>query len=280
MELNYYSPAEIAENYYQIGIKKASLPVAKQFVLAIMAGFFVGFAAQGYNEAIHTISSTGIAKTVGGTIFTAGLIMVVVAGGELFTGNCLMVISWVGKRISLGSMLRSWAIVYLGNLAGALFIVFLILNSGQFDFSGGMLGAFTIKTAVYKTTLSFGKAFCMGILCNTLVCAAIWMSQAAKDIPGKIMGVFFPIWLFVVTGSEHCIANMYLIPAGILAKLNGSWAAKAVEMGVTAEQMSALGVKSFLVNNLLPVTLGNIVGGSVLIGLLYWFVYLTQNKEK
>jgi formate/nitrite transporter len=173
-------------------------------------------------------------------------------------------------------MLRAWVVVYLGNLAGSLLIVFLILNSGQFDFSEGMLGAFTIKTAVYKTGLSFGKALCMGILCNMLVCAAVWMACAAKDIAGKIWAIFFPIWLFIASGFEHSVANMYYIPAGILAKTNSLWLQQALSAGVTQEQINSLNIKTFLLNNLLPVTLGNIIGGAVLIALVYWFVYLRK----
>ena len=278
MEAHYFSPGEIANNYIDIGQKKAELPVVKQFVLGIMAGVFIAFASQGSNQAVHAISSVGIAKTVAGALFACGLILVVIAGGELFTGNCLMIIASVEKRISVISMLRNWSVVYIGNLVGSLVIVFLILNSGQLDFSGGMLGGFTIKTAVYKTTLTFEKAFFMGILCNALVCAAVWMAAAAKDISGKIWAIFFPIWLFITSGFEHCVANMYYIPAGILAKSNESWVSHAVGMGVNPEQIAALGVKPFLLNNLIPVTLGNIVGGSVLIGLAYWLAYLTTKK--
>jgi len=279
MEAHYYTPAEVANNFIDVGQKKAQLSIAKQFILGIMAGVFIALAAQGSNQAIHDIVSVGVAKTVAGALFACGLILVVIAGGELFTGNCLMIIACADRRISAGSMLRNWLVVYIGNLAGSLIIVFLIVKSGQFDFSGGILGAFTIKTAVYKTGLSFGKAFVMGILCNALVCAAVWMAAAAKDIPGKILGIFFPIWLFVASGFEHSVANMYYIPAGILAASNPLWVSQALAMGVKADQIAALGAKAFLLNNLLPVTLGNIVGGSVLIGLGYWLAYLTKAKD-
>jgi formate/nitrite transporter len=276
MQDNYFPPAEITKNQCEIGKKKAELTVIKQLLLGLMAGIFVAFASQGYNQAIHTISSTGIAKLVGGTLFTCALMLILIAGGELFTGNCMMLIACVEKRIKVLSMLRSWAVVYLGNMAGSLFIVLLIINSGQLDFSDGMLGAFTIKTAAYKTSLSFGKAICMGILCNMLVCAAVWMASAAKDITGKILAVFFPIWLFVTSGFEHSIANMYFIPAGILAKANSQWLSQALASGMTQEQIALLNIKTFLINNLVPVTLGNIIGGAVLIGLAYWFIYLRQ----
>ena len=276
MQDNYFSPPEITKNYCDIGKYKAELTVTKQFLLGIMAGVFIALASQGSNQAIHTISSIGIAKLIAGALFACGLMLVIIAGGELFTGSCLMIIACLEKRIKVLSMLRSWAVVYMGNLAGSLLIVLIIIYSGQLDFSDGMLGAFTIKTAVYKTGLSFMKAFCMGILCNILVCAAVWMASAAKDIAGKIWAVFFPIWLFVASGFEHCIANMYFIPAGIFAKTNSHWLQQALSAGVTQEQLDSLNLKTFLINNLLPVTLGNIVGGAILIGAIYWFVYLKQ----
>jgi formate/nitrite transporter len=277
---NYFLPAEITRNQCDIGKRKAELTVIKQLLLGFMAGIFVALASQGSNQAIHTISSTGIAKLVGGALFTCALMMIIVAGGELFTGNCLMLIACVEKRISVLSMLRSWTVVYLGNMAGSLFIVVLILNSGQLDFSDGMLGAFTIKTAVYKTSMGFVKALIMGILCNALVCAAVWMASAAKDITGKILAVFFPIWLFVASGFEHSVANMYFIPAGILAKANSQWLSQAYAAGVSQEQIASLGIKTFLIDNLLPVSLGNIIGGSILIGLAYWFIYLRKMQDR
>jgi formate/nitrite transporter len=280
MQDNYFTPAEITKNQCDIGKRKAELTVIKQFLLGLMAGLFIAFASQGSNQAIHTINSIGTAKLIAGALFACGLMLVIIAGGELFTGNCLMLIACMEKRITALSMLRSWAVVYLGNLAGSLLGVFLILNSGQLDFSGGMLGAFTIKTAAYKTGLSFGKAFCMGILCNILVCAAVWMACAAKDISGKILAVFFPIWLFVASGFEHCIANMYFIPAGILAKANSHWLQQALAAGMTQEQIASLNTKTFLINNLVPVTLGNIVGGTILTGLVYWFIYLRSSTGK
>jgi len=276
MDLNYYTPVEIARIFCETGQKKARSAISKLFALSLLAGIFVALAATGSNEAIHDISLVGIAKALAGAMFGCSLMLVMIAGGELFTGDCLMVIALAEKRISLASMLRTWAIVYIGNFAGSLFLVFCILRTGQFDLSGGMVGGFTIKTAIFKTTMGFEKAFINGIFCNVMVCVAAWASCAAKDIAGKILAVFFPVWIFVAAGFEHSVANMYYIPAGILAKSNDVWVSKALELGVTPEQISALGIKTFLVDNLLPVTLGNIVGGSVLIGILYWFAYLRE----
>lgn len=158
--------------------------------------------------------------------------------------------------------------------------MFLILRSGQLDFSDGMLGALTIKTAVYKTGLTFERAFYMGVLANWLVCMAVWLAMAAKDIAGKILAIFFPIWLFVTSGFEHSIANMYYIPAGILAKSNPQWVKAALSMGVSAEKIDGLNWGTFISKNLLPVTLGNIVGGALLVGTVYWLCYLRINNNE
>jgi len=278
MDVNFYSPAEVTSNYCDLGEKKALLTFPKQFLLAVVAGVYVGLAAQGYTQVIHTLGSISVARMVGAALFTAALMLVAIAGGELFTGNCLMVIALADRRISVNSMLRNWGVVYVGNFVGAMVIALLICGSGQLDFSGGMLGGYTIKTAVYKTTMGFGKAFYMGIMCNILVCAALWMAAAAKDVAGKILGIFFPVWLFASSGFEHSIANMYFIPAAILAKSNALWVSNAVDMGVSRDQISALGIKSLLLGNLLPVSLGNIVGGAVFIGLAYWLAYLMKSK--
>ena len=261
------------ENFVGVGQKKAGLSVESQVILGILAGAFIAFAAQGSNVAIHTIESVGLAKALAGALFATGLMLVIVAGGELFTGNCLMIVALADRKISLSSMLRNWLCVYVGNLLGSLIIAYFISRSGQFGFSGGLLGGFTIKTAAYKTGLSFEKAFFLGILCNWMVCLAVWMSGAAGDIAGKILAIFFPIWLFITSGFEHSIANMYYIPAGILAKGNSAFVDQAVKLGTSAGDLANLGWGSFFVCNLLPVTLGNIIGGVFFVGFIYWFVY-------
>ena len=239
----------------------------------MLAGAFIAFASEGSNTAIHTIESVGLGKALAGALFSTGLMLVLVAGGELFTGNCLIVISCIEKKTSWSGMLRNWLIVYAGNFVGSLLLAWFILQSGQLDFSAGMLGGFTIKTAAYKTGLSFTNAFYMGILCNWLVCLAIWMSLGAKDIAGKLLAIFFPIWLFITSGFEHSVANMYYISAGIMAKANPEWVAMAIKLGASPEKIAALGWDTFVINNLIPVTLGNIVGGSVFVGLAYWLSY-------
>ncbi|MDR3552572.1 MAG: formate/nitrite transporter family protein [Clostridia bacterium] len=280
MEKSFLSPAEIAESFIETGRKKAELSVLKQFILGILGGAFIALAAEGSNVAIHTISSVGLSKALGGAIFTAGLMMVVIAGAELFTGNCLMVLSCSERGRGWLKMLRNWLFVYLGNFVGAMIIVLFIRYSGQLDFSKGLLGGFTIKIAAGKTNMTFGNAFFMGILCNWLVCAAIWMSAGAKDIAGKLLAIFFPIWLFVTSGFEHSIANMYYIPAGILAKANPAWVTAAVSLGVSQSKIDALNWGTFLTKNLIPVTLGNIIGGGLFVGMVYWLVYLHKGKAK
>ena len=274
MQDNYLTPAEIAQKCCDAGQQRAQYKTAKQLVLSIMSGIFVALACQGTNQAVHTIESGAIAKMISGMLFPCALILIIITGSELFTGNCLMIVSCVKKRITVRSMLKSWLVVYLGNFAGSLIIAVLIVNSGQLNFTNGALGGYTINIAVYKTTMGLTNAFIMGILCNILVCAAVWIAAAAKDITGKILAILFPIWLFVASGFEHSIANMYYIPAGILAKSNEKWVSQALLSGVTQEQLASLNIESFLLNNLLPVTLGNMIGGIVVIGLVYCFVYL------
>ena len=190
MESISFSPAENAENYIDIGRKKTELPVYKLLLLGILAGAFIAFASEGSNVAIHTIKSTGIAKALAGAIFSTGLMMVVITGAELFTGNSLVVAVCLEKSAGWTKLLRNWFFVYIGNFIGSMLIVVFIYLSGQYNFTDGMLGGFTIKTAVYKVGLSFTNAFFMGILCNWLVCMAVWMSYSAKDISGKLLAIF------------------------------------------------------------------------------------------
>lgn len=279
MDKLYLTPAEITESYIATGCKKADLPIFKQFLLGLIAGAFIAFAAEGSNTAIHTIASVGVGKALAGALFATGLMMVVITGGELFTGNTLIVVSCLQGEAKWIKMLRNWFFVYFGNFAGSMLIVFLILVSGQFNFSDGLLGGFTIKLAAYKTGLTFLNAFSMGILCNWLVCMAVWMSYGAKDISGKLFAIFFPIWLFITSGFEHSVANMFYIPAGILAKSNPQWVQQAMTFGITPEKLEHLNWGTFFINNLFPVTLGNIVGGSLFVGTIYWVSFLYKSKS-
>lgn len=260
------TPATTTEILIDSGMAKSRTPGWKSFLLAIIAGAFIAFASAASNAAIHTIPSVGLAKTLAGALFAAGLMMVVFFGAELFTGNMLMSIALFRGDAKPIHVLRNWGIVYAGNFAGSILIAFLIVISGQFDFSSGGLGAFTLKTAAYKADLGFVAAFSMGILCNWLVCMAIWMAAAAKSAAGKIAGIFFPIWLFITSGFEHSVANMYYIPAGLFIKDDPKFYMGAISMGVSVESLDRLDWSSFLFGNLLPVTLGNMLGGIIFVG--------------
>jgi formate/nitrite transporter len=277
-ENNYNNPAQTLDALIETGVKKGTAPAWKLFLLGIMGGIFIAFASEGSNTAIHTIQSVGVGKALAGALFSTGLMMTVLFGAELFTGNMLMITAFLKKRVTLSAMLRNWGLVYLGNFTGSIIIAGLIGASGQLDFSSGLLGAFTLKTAVYKVNLSFMKAFSMGILCNCLVCMAIWMAFNAKDAAGKILGIFFPIWLFITSGFEHSVANMYYIPAGIIAKGNPDYIRAALDLGVSAEAMARLNWNGFIFGNLLPVTLGNMVGGLLFIGASAFFSFNVKSK--
>lgn len=273
IEKAFSTPEEITENYTEIGYKKASRPARKQILLGILAGAFVALAAQGSNVGIHNIELVGIARVLSGALFSTALMMVVIAGGELFTGNTLMVIALIKKRITLRALISGWIFVYIGNILGAVLIAVLIHSSGQLDLSNGMVGGFTIYVATNKVHLSFMNAFILGVLCNWLVCIAVWMASGAQDITGKILAIFFPIWLFTTSGFEHSVANMYYIPAGILAASNPLYVEQAIARGSTYERIAALSWESFIFGNLIPVTLGNLIGGVFFVGLTYLVAY-------
>ncbi len=277
MQLNYLSPKQITAATVETGLKKSKLSVAKMIVLGFLAGAFIAFAAEGSNMAAYNLwmspATYGLGKALAGTIFGTGLMLVLIAGGELFTGNTLITLGVLDGKVKLGDMFKNWLFVYLGNFLGSLLIAFLIVHSGQLGASGNALAGMTIKIAAYKVGLTFSKAFILGILCNWLVCLAVWMAYGATDIAGKILAIFFPIWLFITSGFEHSVANMYYIPAGILAKANVDYRAAAELMGVTAEKLAHLNWTTFVVDNLVPVTLGNIVGGALFVAGVYWFVY-------
>lgn len=277
--MGFNTPKEITSLSIANGIKKVNMSFSKQFVLAILAGAFIAFASQGSNMAAFNLFSNpdtyGMGKALAGSIFGTGLMLVILAGGELFTGNTLIIKAVLDKKVTFARMLKNWGVIYSGNLIGSLIIVFFIIMSGQLNSSHGLLGGVTIKIASYKVGLSFIQALTLGIMCNWLVTLAIWLSLAAKDITGKILGIFFPIWLFITSGFEHSIANMYYVPAGILAKTNTLWAEAS---GLSAEKLAELNVGNFIMHNLLPVTLGNIIGGAVFVGAAYWFVYIKADK--
>lgn len=273
MDNSYHTPAEVVEINMKGSEGKANLPMVKMVLLAIMAGMFIALGGATSNTAVHNIENAGLARTLAGAIFPVGLMMIVFVGGELFTGNCLIVMDVFAKRVTVGKMLRNLVVVYFGNLAGALLVDVLVLYSGNLNYTNGLLGAYTIKVALGKIALDPGTAVASGILCNVLVCIAILMAAASKDVTGKIWGIFFPIWAFVTGGFEHCVANMYYIPLGIMAAKNADYAAKAQEAyGITAEQLADLNVINSLAN-FIPVTIGNMIGGMLVVGSLCYLVH-------
>ena len=280
---NYLTPEEITETVITTGIKKTSYSITALLVLGFLGGVFIAFASEGSTMAAFNLlakpETYGLGKALAGAIFGTGLMLVVIAGAELFTGNALIMVSVLDKKVSLKAMMKNWFFVYLGNLIGSLFIAYMMNQSGLFASGANGLGAMTIKMATYKVGLTFSQAFYLGIMCNWLVCMAVWMAYGAKDMSGKILAIFFPIWLFITSGFEHSIANMYYIPAGILAKSNVAWANAALALGVTPEKLNHLNWGNFFIKNLLPVTLGNIVGGAFFVAAAYWFVYSKKSNQ-
>ena len=274
MNSNINTPAEAIEANINAGAGKANLPLGKMILLGIMAGAFIAIGGASSNVSVHSMADVGLARTLAGCIFPVGLMMIVLVGGELFTGNCLMMMGVLDKKIKGLQMLRNLVVVYLSNLVGALIVDVLVFYSGQFDYTGGALGAYTIKVALAKANISFGKGFTSGIMCNILVCGAILAAAAAKDATGKIFACFFPILAFVAAGYEHCVANMYYIPAGIFAQ-----STLGLEQAASVVNLGMLSWKNFFIHNLLPVTLGNIVGG-VSVAVIYSAVYRGGKGKK
>lgn len=254
MENNMLKPNEICNAAVGAGCSKAALKTYQQAVLGILAGAFIACGGVVSAVASHGITNVGVSKFVGGAVFPVGLILVVICGAELFTGNCLMVVPLVGKEVTLKPMIKNWIVVYIFNFIGSVIVAFLVFESGTFGMSSGKLGGTVIKVASTKASLSFGTAFCSGIMCNFLVCLAVWGAFAAKDIISKIVIIWFPIMTFVTCGFEHSVANMYFLTAGLFAKSNPSFVAAS---GISQDKIvSAAGI----VHNLIPVTLGNIDG--------------------
>ncbi len=287
-EGNFMPPAELAKAFIGIGQKKASLPFGKMFVLSLLAGIYIGFAAH-----VATTVATGAWPIIGlkllivGAAFTVGLMLVVIPGAELFTGNNLMSVALFDRQIGFGGLLKNWVTVYTGNLIGSILLALMIAKGtgllGQ-SVGGQYVGGTALKIAHMKLNITAEGGlshnwdfFFRAIGCNMLVCLAVMMSIAAKDIAGKILAMFFPIMAFVTAGFEHCVANMYFIPAGIWAKaFPGATAAS----GLSPEQLESINWGSMWTNNLIPVTLGNMVGGVLFVGLAYFYAHVKSPKTE
>ncbi len=272
-------PAEVARKSEAVGVAKATEGALKLFVLAVLAGAFIALGA------IFATTITaggelgfGMSRLLGGLVFSLGLILVVLAGAELFTGNNLIVMAAASRRITLAQLLRNWVIVYFGNFLGAIAFALLMFASQQYLQGDGAVGTKMLAIGSAKTSLDLVPAIALGILCNVLVCLAVWLCMCARSVADKVLAIIFPITAFVAAGFEHCVANMYFIPKALFLK---SWASDAFweTTGRSAADYPELNWANFFLRNLLPVTLGNIIGGTLLVGLVYWFVYLRPSKQ-
>lgn len=273
----FLSPKEAIELYRKGCKGRCEMSAHRIIGKSILAGIMIGMGAAASSVAAHDISNVGIARLAAAFVFPVGLMMVILLGAELFTGDCLMVVGLPEKEITPIQFIRMLVLVYFGNLMGGVVLSWLVVTSGQLDYSGGKLGAYTIKVALGKVLLTPDKAITSGILCNILVCAAVLMALCAKDVTGKLLVSFFVIMLFVTAGFEHCVANMYYITAGLMAKSNPNYVVEAMESyGIQSGQLELLTIKNMIVHNLIPVTIGNIVGGACIIGLPLY--YLNRNK--
>ncbi|HPI93263.1 MAG TPA: formate/nitrite transporter family protein, partial [Deltaproteobacteria bacterium] len=264
--MGFNTPLQVAEAVSNAGKTKACLPILQMIILGIFAGAYIGFGAE-----LATMVMTGTAdklgmgmtKFIGGAVFSTGLMLVVIGGAELFTGNNLMTIGLSQKQFGIKGLLYNWFFVYVANLIGSVLLVYIMFETNLWQTGGNAVGTTALGIAAGKVNLSFSEAFYRGIGCNWLVCLAVWLAMASQDVVGKIFGIFFPIMAFVASGFEHCVANMYFIPMGILLKGDAAMAAAVAELGAKADLLTWGG---FFVNNLIPVTLGNIVGGAVFVG--------------
>ena len=274
----FLSPEEVAEKVVQISKNKSELQVLPMLLLGMLAGVYIGFGAELCIMVTHDLPKylgVGFAKFVGGSVFSVGLMLVVIAGAELFTGNCLILTGVLTGTVSIRGMMRNWVFVYVANFAGSMLLVIIMYYSGLWRVDNFGVGAATLQTAVAKVNLSFLEACSRGIGCNWLVCLAVWLAVAGKDSISKIFGIYFPIMAFVASGFEHSIANMYFVPMALLLKGN----AGVINVAGSAQTINNLSWPTFFLNNLIPVTLGNIVGGAFFVGGIYYLAYLRKSEK-
>ncbi len=275
-------PSEMAAKALATGIKKANLDFLSTFALAILAGAFIALGC-----IFFTVSQTtggvaipwGISRVIGGLTFSLGLILVIVGGAELFTGNNLIIMAWASRKLTTWRVLRNWGIVYLGNLCGAVATAVVVFWGQHYEFNKGALGLTSLNIGLSKVNLDFIQAIILGILCNALVCLAVWLTYSARTVLGRVTAIIFPIAAFVAAGFEHCVANMYFIPYAIMVK-GGAPDSFWQSIGTTAASYDHLTWGSFFVNNLIPVTIGNMIGGVFFVALVYWVIYLRGRQAK
>ena len=272
--INALLPTEMAQACENVGVAKASRDALALLVLGILAGAFIAFGGLFSTVVLSGADALpwGVARLLAGLVFSLGLILVIVGGAELFTGDTLMVMAYASDKISLSRLLRAWMLVYCGNIIGSLATVALVFASGHYGYGGGLIGKTALAIATSKAALPSFQLLALSILCNVLVCLAVWMCFGARSITDKVMVIVPPISAFVAAGFEHCVANMYLLPFGLAIKL---WADPAfwTRTGLSAANYAALTVENVL-HNIAIATIGNLIGGSLLVGVVYWFVYL------
>lgn len=285
-------PPDMAQKAETIGVKKANMPAGRLLLLAILAGAFIALGAifattvsvsgVTVKDAAGAVISTssvayGLTRLVMGLAFSLGLILVIIGGAELFTGNNLIIMAFMSRKIALRQLLRNWAIVYAGNFLGSILTAGIMFLTGQYLQGNGAVGLNALNIATAKTDIDFLPALCSGIMCNALVCLAVWLTYSARTTTDKILAIIPPITAFVAAGFEHSVANMYFIPIGLFIK---NWGTPAFfdAIGKTAGDFSNLTWGNFFIANLLPVTIGNIIGGAVMVGAVYWYAYLRKNN--
>jgi len=273
-------PAQVARKAETVGLTKAGMPTFDVFVLSVLAGAFIALGA----IFATTVAAGGaelpygVVRLLAGLAFTLGLILVVVAGAELFTGNNLIVMAWASRRVATAALLGNWVVVWIGNFVGAFATALIVYVSEQYTFGGGAVGQTALGIAATKTSLGFVQAIALGILCNALVCLAVWLTFGAHTTTDKILAIIPPIAAFVAAGFEHSVANMYFISIGLLVKSDDDFVAGLDPD--TVPDLSGLTWASFFRDNLLPVTIGNVIGGGLMVGAVYWLVYLRPKRAE
>jgi len=293
LSLDLILPPTMAEKAEDLGVKKANMNVVNMFVLAILAGAFIAIGAifattvSAGSMSINTATADlayktawpyGVTRLLAGLVFTVGLILVIVGGAELFTGNNLIVMAFMSKKVSLKKLLNNWIIVWVGNLVGSMGTAAIVFLGKQYTFGGNAIGLSALATANAKCGLTFVQAVALGVMCNAMVCLAVWMCYSARTTTDRILAIIPPIACFVAAGFEHSIANMYFIPMGLFIKYFDPATYGTIVTNLNAgKDFANLTWENFFVGNLLPVTIGNIIGGAVLVGGIYWFIYLRKN---
>lgn len=275
------APAEIAEYTINTGVAKVNRSNSKVLVSAFLAGAYIAFGALGSVGASYNLlanpATYGLGKALAGLMFPAGLIFVLLAGADLFTGNILIAVAAFQKKVTWGQAFKNWALVWLGNLLGGLVVAWMVSQAGVFDWSNGLYGGVILKTAIGKVGIEFMPALISGILCNWVVCVTVWITYAAKDVAGKVLTGFMGVFLFVCTGFEHCVANMAYLFGAFFSKANPMYLEVANK---TATDVAAINFKGMFINNLLPVTIGNILGGLVFVAGIYFFLFVNKEDNK